>query len=904
MRFKASIVQSIRNNGNAFEKGDAISVFAVRPSSNINFDAEGNYANNVKYVYSASLFTSNTPIQFDETSVSGLAYFAIYPYSTKVSNQYAFEVKDDQSVYANYTMSDLCIAYSEPTAQEVVTLKFNHRLSNIIVKFRGDEVENNSLGVEINDVYVSCDVDIKANTYKTKGRKQNVVMGEEADGGFHAIIVPQSVSANDAFMTITMNGREIPLSLLRNTAFESGYKYVYELELNGDKANIVDCLIIPWNTDWINQELYTSSNYEDKGYHDYDSLFYKWTGLGVKSVQYDLFATSALSGVSDEEIVASLRGKVDSEDLQKINNGGVVYVTSGLKSSTNYTLCTLVTYNNGDVQFIKSSCTTKATNESKNEFAQQLYVTSDYEDRGYHDYDSLFYSWTGVNVKRVQYRLFTTESLSGMDDTDIKEYLTKEVDAEHIGDINDGGVIYVTSGLESETSYTLCALATYEDGATEFVKSTCSTGTAPSVNSFSQQLYTSKDYEESGYHDYDSLFYSWVGSGVKRVQYMLFKTESLAGVGDDVIKEYLAIECDADGIYSINNGGITYVYYGLEGETSYTLCTLVTYEDDSTEFVKSICTTAASLYENRFSQSLFTSDKYEDRGLYVYNSLFATWMGGNASSVKYKLFKSESIAGLSDGEIIGYLSNSLDGDAIGRINGNGLTYYFSSLASETSYTLCTYVTFNNGETALYKTSCSTGAEPPTDPRLPQIVPEEILDKLEEHDVPIYNGVTPPNVEGSYYVDPFVTVYCEDYGYGGYETGFVIASQYIQFYNINTKDNTLDYYGFSTTGHCETGAGAFVSGCGNNFTVFFNTIGETYGVCHKTALLISGTKTSSGIKDFYYAFVMVEKGADPDNVIMKEGIFRVFKDQDGMSYSTTRASVVYDDCEHSMVGVLK
>ena len=54
VRFKASIVQSIRNNGSAFEKGDVISVFAVEPSANISFDAVGNYADNVKYLYSAS----------------------------------------------------------------------------------------------------------------------------------------------------------------------------------------------------------------------------------------------------------------------------------------------------------------------------------------------------------------------------------------------------------------------------------------------------------------------------------------------------------------------------------------------------------------------------------------------------------------------------------------------------------------------------------------------------------------------------------------------------------------------------------------------------------------------------------------------------------------------------------
>ena len=32
--------------------------------------------------------------------------------------------------------------------------------------------------------------------------------------------------------------------------------------------------------------------------------------------------------------------------------------------------------------------------------------------------------------------------------------------------------------------------------------------------------------------------------------------------------------------------------------------------------------------------------------------------------------------------------------------------------------------------------------------------------------------------------------------------------------------------------------------------------------------------------------MVEKGDDPGNQLMKEGVFRVFQDKDGMSYSDT------------------
>ena len=54
------------------------------------------------------------------------------------------------------------------------------------------------------------------------------------------------------------------------------------------------------------------------------------------------------------------------------------------------------------------------------------------------------------------------------------------------------------------------------------------------------------------------------------------------------------------------------------------------------------------------------------------------------------------------------------------------------------------------------------------------------------------------------------------------------------------------------------------------------------VTSKTALVISGTKASDGIHNLRYAFVVVEKGADPNNHIMDVGDFRVFKDNDELA----------------------
>ena len=170
-----------------------------------------------------------------------------------------------------------------------------------------------------------------------------------------------------------------------------------------------------------------------------------------------------------------------------------------------------------------------------------------------------------------------------------------------------------------------------------------------------------------------------------------------------------------------------------------------------------------------------------------------------------------------------------------------------------------------------------------DERIEQVVPDDIRQKMEPY-IPIYDGTNPPNVEGCYFMDPFEAVYCED---NGFPPGKLAKSEYINLKSQNKETNTIDMeeccYDFSSY---SIGEGAFISGEGKNFTIFFNTIGTSRGIPYRTAVLLSGTKATDGIKNLRYAFVMVEKGDDPEGILMKEGVFRVFQDKDGMSYSDT------------------
>lgn len=166
-------------------------------------------------------------------------------------------------------------------------------------------------------------------------------------------------------------------------------------------------------------------------------------------------------------------------------------------------------------------------------------------------------------------------------------------------------------------------------------------------------------------------------------------------------------------------------------------------------------------------------------------------------------------------------------------------------------------------------------------RLNQVIPEELRDQLDDY-IPIYDGSNPPNVEGEYVISPMEMTYDSN---NGFEVGHVFVDTYIKFFNQNMVNNTLDFQEQSGSSE-STGKGCFISGEGDRFSVFFNTVGVTrysYDINFKTALVISGIKSYYGLEDLYYAFIMVDKSSDPDTYIMEIGDFRVFKDGDGISY---------------------
>ena len=176
--------------------------------------------------------------------------------------------------------------------------------------------------------------------------------------------------------------------------------------------------------------------------------------------------------------------------------------------------------------------------------------------------------------------------------------------------------------------------------------------------------------------------------------------------------------------------------------------------------------------------------------------------------------------------------------------------------------------------------------PDQDEGIYRTVPKETVDQLKQH-MSIYEDNNPPNLEGLFLIKPFEMVYCED---NGYKPGDIVAPMLLNLKNQDNNKGTIDIFtreGFSAG----SSYGAYISGSGNNFTIYFNTITDNQstkgaGIIHTTeAVIISGTLTSTGISNLTYAMTMVDKDNDPYKELMEVGYYRIASDNDHMSEYT-------------------
>ncbi len=209
---------------------EAIGIFAVSDGNELK--ASGNYADNVKYILQGTKYTSTTPIV---PNGSPMAFYAIAPYRTDASNVMQFQISADQTTLERYKSSNIAAAYVPSTDSRQVALNFKSLLSEVAVKFTGDNIDARTLKVSLNNVLIKADINLNAGTSKGTGALSDVASYADADHTFRAVIAPQTLTTGQVFITVTLDGKEIPMKLKEELTFAPGSKLLYNVKVVGDE---------------------------------------------------------------------------------------------------------------------------------------------------------------------------------------------------------------------------------------------------------------------------------------------------------------------------------------------------------------------------------------------------------------------------------------------------------------------------------------------------------------------------------------------------------------------------------------------------------------------------------------------------------------------------------------------
>lgn len=155
-----------------------------------------------------------------------------------------------------------------------------------------------------------------------------------------------------------------------------------------------------------------------------------------------------------------------------------------------------------------------------------------------------------------------------------------------------------------------------------------------------------------------------------------------------------------------------------------------------------------------------------------------------------------------------------------------------------------------------------------------IVSQSMIDSLRAAGTNVYEGTTPPIVNGIYLMSPDSCVY--DNSPGNF-AGTLFADYKFRFSN---QDNslftlTVEQKNMSSGALNPTPAYTYISGSGNNFTIFIlRTISPT-GITVQQFNILSGTLTASGIQNFKNTLFIRSKGSDPSGTLPPAGTIRLF-----------------------------
>jgi len=247
--FVSTIDPQSRATDTGFDPGDQISVWAVKSngSTPAALLASGNYATNLKYTYNSNnIFVANSE-SIKKDAATNLNYYAVYPYSSSNRPSFTFSIKTDQSSYENYTASDLCVAFTDPTAATTVRLPFVHALVKIVIDI--DSSISDVTGVELT-AFTQTLVDLNKREVESFGNTSMIKMCTNGQRSYRAIIPIMTIPKGELAAIVHTRSGDLEWRIEDSYEFRSGMLYSFTLSRTSEGGQVgFTATISPWETD-------------------------------------------------------------------------------------------------------------------------------------------------------------------------------------------------------------------------------------------------------------------------------------------------------------------------------------------------------------------------------------------------------------------------------------------------------------------------------------------------------------------------------------------------------------------------------------------------------------------------------------------------------------------------------
>jgi len=179
---------------------------------------------------------------------------------------------------------------------------------------------------------------------------------------------------------------------------------------------------------------------------------------------------------------------------------------------------------------------------------------------------------------------------------------------------------------------------------------------------------------------------------------------------------------------------------------------------------------------------------------------------------------------------------------------------------------------------------SSPIDPPvfdgTAPSVSDLYSQAQVDAIEGIGLVLNLGNQPPNIEGTFRVEPVIvqasTVPEED------AIGFGLPGQTFTFSNQNNSTLTVDLILVEDGGFTSIGSGSFISGSGQQFTVYFISETNIDGFTADSTITLSGVISDNGIENVQAAGFLLNDRSDPGDVFIPNNTGRLIIDEDGLS----------------------